>query len=125
MTVQSTFITTDNVENWYLIEHNDNFECGCIYHMLIAWKLRGIDAPAIPITVGGGPRIITNETVWFLVNSDNNVFYGMDESGCWYKQKITDSSAPTVQQALKMALHSTRKSGSSNHYELQASEKSE
>jgi len=102
MTVQSTFITTDNVQDWRLIEHVD--EGSIIIHPLIAWKLRGIDAPAIPITAAGGPRIITNETVWFLFNIKTKTFYGMDESGCWYKHQLPDITVASVTAIQKHAL---------------------
>lgn len=102
MTVQSTFITTDNVQDWRLIEHTE--QGGIIGHSLIAWKLRGIDAPAIPITVSGGPRIITNETVWFLFNTKTNIFYGMDESGCWYKHQLPDDELESIAAIQKHAL---------------------
>lgn len=106
MTVQSTFITTENVQGWYLIEHDSRLSNGIMWHPLIAWKIRGIDAPAIPITVSGGPRIITRETDWFMYHRDSQNFYGMYESGCWYKHHLDDSSQ--IPSILKDALKTRR-----------------
>lgn len=92
MTIQSTFITTDNVEHWFLLEYDDRLESHMMAHPLIAWKIQGLDAPVIPITINGGPQLMTRSTDWFLFNSATSQFYGMDSAGCWYKRVLSHNA---------------------------------
>lgn len=85
MTIQNTFYTAENTKNWYLVELDEGLLNGITAHPILQWKIQGIDAPAIPVTVNGGPTLMTRSTDWFIWNSETGHLYGMDRSGCWAK----------------------------------------
>lgn len=104
MTIQNTFYTAENTENWFLVEVNDNLPSGILLHPILQWKVQGLDAPAIPVTIAGGPSLITRSTDWFVWNSVEGNLYGMSKSGCWFKRymhKLDENSYGIVKEALR------------------------
>lgn len=88
MTIQNTFFTAENTAGWYLIEVDDRIPRGMMAHAILQWKIQGLDRPAIPVTVSGGPTIMTRSTKWFVWDKTNCNVYGMDASGCWFKKHL-------------------------------------
>lgn len=117
MTIQNTFFTADNTANWFMIEVDDRLPGGMMPHPILQWKIQGLDGPAVPVTVSGGPTIMTRSTDWFVWNNETNHLYGMDASGCWYKKHLCGISELTtsISEAIKQRVVSRGVPNVQNH----------